>query len=50
MDLDHVALASHDAARARPALVADLGGTVLMGGENVGFRPIQVRLGDATAA
>jgi catechol 2,3-dioxygenase-like lactoylglutathione lyase family enzyme len=48
VDLHHVALASHDAGALVEPLVAGLGGTVLMGGENVGFRSYQVRLGDAT--
>jgi methylmalonyl-CoA/ethylmalonyl-CoA epimerase len=48
VDLHHVALASHDAGALVRPLVADLGGVVLMGGENVGFRSFQVRLGDAT--
>ena len=47
MDLHHVALASHDAGALVRPLVGDLGGVVLMGGENVGFRSYQVRLGDA---
>ena len=47
MDLHHVALASHDAGALVDPLVARLAGTVLMGGENIGFRSYQVRLGDA---
>jgi methylmalonyl-CoA/ethylmalonyl-CoA epimerase len=45
--LDHVALATRDASSAIATLVGDLGGTVLFGGESIGFRPMQVYLGDA---
>jgi catechol 2,3-dioxygenase-like lactoylglutathione lyase family enzyme len=46
IDLDHVALGTPDARDALRFLVGELGGLVLMGGHNVGFRPMQVRLGD----
>jgi methylmalonyl-CoA/ethylmalonyl-CoA epimerase len=48
MDLDHVALATRDVRDALDVLVGELGGTVLFGGQSVGFRPMQVRVGDAT--
>lgn len=48
MRLDHVALAAHDALPVLDTLVADLGGTVLQGAEQAGFRPVQVRVGTAT--
>jgi len=48
VDLDHVALATLDARDALAMLVGELGGTILFGGHAVGFRPMQVRLGDAT--
>ena len=48
MDLDHVALATRDVRDALDVLVGELGGTVLFGGNSVGFRPMQLRLGDAT--
>lgn len=47
MDLDHVALATRDVAAPLEVLVGELGGTILSGGQSVGFRPMQVRLGDA---
>ncbi|HEV2309936.1 MAG TPA: VOC family protein [Acidimicrobiia bacterium] len=47
MDLDHVALATTDAGPALATLVGELGGLVLSGGQSRGFRPVQVRLGDA---
>lgn len=47
MDLDHVALAATDAAAPLARFVAELGGTVLSGGQFLGFRPVQVRVGDA---
>jgi methylmalonyl-CoA/ethylmalonyl-CoA epimerase len=48
MDLDHVALATRDVGGALDALVGELGGIVLFGGQNVGFQIVQLRLGDAT--
>jgi catechol 2,3-dioxygenase-like lactoylglutathione lyase family enzyme len=48
LDLDHVALATRDVSDALDVLVGELGGIVLFGGHSVGFRPMQVRLGDAT--
>lgn len=48
MDLDHVALATRDVTDALDILVGELGGVVLFGGHSVGFRPMQVRVGDAT--
>ncbi len=47
MDLDHVALATRDVTDALDVLVAELGATVLFGGESAGFRPMTMRLGDA---
>lgn len=47
MHLDHVALATRDAGAPLAALVGELGGTVLSGGLAVGYRPMQVHLGDA---
>jgi methylmalonyl-CoA/ethylmalonyl-CoA epimerase len=47
MDLDHVALATRDVRDPLDALVGELGGIVLFGGQNVGFRFLQLRLGDA---
>jgi catechol 2,3-dioxygenase-like lactoylglutathione lyase family enzyme len=47
MDLDHVALATRDVTPALDLFVGDLGGLVLFGGHGPGFRPMQVRLGDA---
>jgi catechol 2,3-dioxygenase-like lactoylglutathione lyase family enzyme len=44
-DLDHVALAAADTSDALRFLTGDLGGTVLFGGQAVGFRPMQVWLG-----
>lgn len=46
MDLDHSAIALHDVSETLRALVGDLGGRVLMGGQNIGFRALQLRLGD----
>lgn len=46
IDLDHVALASADTSPALRFLVGQLGGTVLWGGQAVGFRPMQVLVGD----
>jgi methylmalonyl-CoA/ethylmalonyl-CoA epimerase len=48
MKLDHVALATRDASGPLDVLVGELGGLVLSGGHSVGFRPMQVFLGDAT--
>ncbi len=47
MHLDHVALASRDSFAILDVLVGDLGGTVLQGAVQTGFRPVQVRMGDA---
>ncbi|MFA5883062.1 MAG: VOC family protein [Acidimicrobiia bacterium] len=47
MLLDHVALASRDSLPILNTLVADFGGTVLQGAISAGFRPVQVRVGDA---
>ena len=47
-DLDHVALAAADTAPALRFLTGALGGIVLSGGQAIGFRPMQVLLGDAT--
>ena len=44
-DLDHVALAASDTADALRFLTGDLGGTVIFGGQSIGFRPMQVWLG-----
>jgi catechol 2,3-dioxygenase-like lactoylglutathione lyase family enzyme len=48
VDLDHVALAADDVAAALGGLVGELGGRWLEGGDGVGFRWVQVRLGDHT--
>jgi methylmalonyl-CoA/ethylmalonyl-CoA epimerase len=48
MDLDHVALATRDVRDALDVLVGELGGVVLFGGQSAGFRPMTMRLGDAT--
>jgi methylmalonyl-CoA/ethylmalonyl-CoA epimerase len=48
IDLDHVALAAADTAPALRFLTGTLGGTVLFGGQSVGFRPMQVWIGDDT--
>jgi methylmalonyl-CoA/ethylmalonyl-CoA epimerase len=45
-DLDHVALAAEDTAAALRLLTGRLGGTVIFGGQSVGFRPMQVWIGD----
>jgi catechol 2,3-dioxygenase-like lactoylglutathione lyase family enzyme len=47
IELDHVALATRDVGPALDVLVGELGGLVLFGGQGPGFRPMQVRLGDA---
>jgi methylmalonyl-CoA/ethylmalonyl-CoA epimerase len=44
-DLDHVALAAADTSEALGFLTGELGGTVIFGGESVGFRPMQVWVG-----
>jgi catechol 2,3-dioxygenase-like lactoylglutathione lyase family enzyme len=43
--LDHVAFATRDAAEPLRTLVGELGGTVLTGGDAIGFRSMQVFLG-----
>ena len=43
-----MALATTDAGPALATLVGELGGLVLSGGQFPGFRPVQVRVGDAT--
>jgi len=48
MQIDHVALASYDSVPVLNTLVAEFGGTVLQGAISVGFRPVQVRVGDAS--
>ncbi len=47
VDLDHVAIGTPDARDAIRYLVGELGGLVLFGGQGPGFRPMQIRLGDA---
>jgi hypothetical protein len=47
VELDHVALAAADAGPVLALLVGELGATVLSGGQFPGFRPLQVRVGDA---
>ena len=44
-DLDHVALAALDTAPALRFLTGALGGTVIFGGQSIGFRPMQVWVG-----
>ena len=44
-DLDHVALAAADTSDALRFLTGRLGGTVIFGGESIGFRPMQVWVG-----
>ena len=46
MRLDHVALATRAAGGPLATLVGDLGATVLWGGLAVGYRPMQVHLGN----
>lgn len=46
-DFDHVALAATDTAPALRFLTGELGGTVVFGGQSVGFRPMQVWIGTA---
>jgi methylmalonyl-CoA/ethylmalonyl-CoA epimerase len=48
MKLDHVALATRDASGPLDVLAGELGGTILSGGHALGFRPMQVFLGDDT--
>lgn len=47
MLLDHVALASRDSQAVMRVLVGELGATVTQGAIQTGFRPVQVRMGDA---
>jgi methylmalonyl-CoA/ethylmalonyl-CoA epimerase len=51
IELDHVAIAARDTSPALRFLTGPLGGTVLFGGQAVGFRPMQVWVGahDASA-
>jgi methylmalonyl-CoA/ethylmalonyl-CoA epimerase len=44
-DLDHVALAAADTSGALRFLTGELGGTILFGGQAIGFRPMQVWVG-----
>ena len=44
-DLDHVALAANDTSGALHFLTGALGGTVIFGGQSIGFRPMQVWIG-----
>jgi methylmalonyl-CoA/ethylmalonyl-CoA epimerase len=44
-DLDHVALAAPDTSDALRFLTGRLGGTVIFGGQSIGFRPMQVWVG-----
>jgi catechol 2,3-dioxygenase-like lactoylglutathione lyase family enzyme len=46
-DLDHVALAAADTSPALRFLTGELGGTILFGGQAIGFRPMQVWLGSS---
>lgn len=48
IDLDHVALAAADTAPLLHFLTGELGGTALWGGHGIGFRPMQVLIGDET--
>lgn len=45
MKLDHVAIANHDVTDALFALVTEYGAEVLFGGEQIGFRAMQVQCG-----
>jgi catechol 2,3-dioxygenase-like lactoylglutathione lyase family enzyme len=47
-DLDHIAIAAHDTSGALRFLTGRLGGTVIFGGQSIGFRPMQVWVGDKT--
>jgi catechol 2,3-dioxygenase-like lactoylglutathione lyase family enzyme len=44
-DLDHIALAAPDTSDALKFLTGPLGGTVIFGGQSIGFRPMQVWVG-----
>ena len=44
-DLDHIALAAADTSDALHFLTGRLGGTVIFGGQSIGFRPMQVWVG-----
>ena len=46
-DLDHIALAAPDTSDALRFLTGELAGTVIFGGQSIGFRPMQVWLGTA---
>jgi catechol 2,3-dioxygenase-like lactoylglutathione lyase family enzyme len=46
-DLDHIALAADDTSEALRFLTGPLGGTVIFGGQSIGFRPMQVWIGTA---
>ncbi len=46
-DLDHIALAAPDTSPALEFLTGRLGGTILFGGQTVGFRPMQVWVGSS---
>jgi hypothetical protein len=45
-ELDHVALALRDVTLPMDVLIAELGGTLLSGGDAAGYRAMQIRLGD----
>lgn len=46
-DLDHIALAADETSDALHFLTGPLGGTVIFGGQSIGFRPMQVWVGTA---
>jgi catechol 2,3-dioxygenase-like lactoylglutathione lyase family enzyme len=46
-DLDHIAIAAPDTSGMLKFLTGTLGGTVIFGGQAIGFRPMQVWTGDA---
>jgi catechol 2,3-dioxygenase-like lactoylglutathione lyase family enzyme len=46
-DLDHIAIAANDTSAALQFLTGPLGGTVIFGGQSIGFRPMQVWVGTA---
>lgn len=46
MDLDHVAIAGWDIGDVLSALVGELGGRILHGGVNFGFRAMQIKVGE----